>query len=363
MAIGMTSVYQALLRLYSGVPYHFRDGRHSFAPFHFYLEVTRRCNLRCQMCQYLTFYNELSRKEQAEGELTTEEWKDVLDQIRRSSLITFTGGEPWLRRDFMEIFEHACRRHFVHVISNGTLLREETIARSVALAPSRFAFRGFFFMGVSLDGLGEVHDEIRAQQGSFERSVESIKAVVERRRKEGKNFPMIHVTAVVQEKNLEILPEMPGFLGAIGVDAFNLTLENRSLDELHDREPIELREDEIRRPQIEYDRVRSAFEATRDAAARNGIELRLPRMPLDLAARYYDGGLDMSTFQCRVPWNTMTIDYKGEVSPCFIKNVGNVRDHGLKKLWRGAEMKKLRSTCRQGLWPACEGCCEPEHRG
>ena len=47
MSIGITDGYQTALRMYSGLPYHFRDGRHSFAPFHYYLEVTRRCNLRC----------------------------------------------------------------------------------------------------------------------------------------------------------------------------------------------------------------------------------------------------------------------------------------------------------------------------
>jgi len=89
----------------------------------------------------------------------------------------------------------------------------------------------------------------------------------------------------------------------------------------------------------------------------------MPRAPIEEILRYYDGGITLDRFQCRVPWNTMTIDYRGDVSPCYLKNLGNVRDTPLKELWHGSTMRELRTGVRQGLWPACQGCCENEYRG
>lgn len=363
MFIGLTDIYQRALRLYSEIPRAYRDGRHALAPFHLYLEVTRRCNLRCVMCQYIRFLTDVPRKQQAEGELTTDEWKNVIDQVRRYSLITFTGGEPWLRRDFEELFTHACKKHLVHCITNGTLLRDELLDRVIELAPRTFATRGWFFVGISLDGLGEVHDTIRAQKGAFERSVNAIRGIVQRKKDSGRKFPLIHVTAVMQNKNLAILPEMPGFLKEIGVDVFNLATENRSVDDVEEKEPVDLEHDELKLPTIDPGLLRETLKATIAAGESAGIELRLPRMPLDEVVNYYNGGIDVSDFQCRVPWNTLSIDYRGDANPCYLQTVGNVREQSLKEIWSGPKLQNFRTGCKEGLWPGCQGCCEMEHRG
>jgi radical SAM protein with 4Fe4S-binding SPASM domain len=315
------------------------------------------------MCQFINFLTDVPLREQAEGELTTAEWKSVIDQVRPSSLVTFTGGEPWLRRDFLELAEHACRKCIVHCITNGTLLREPMIDRIVELAPKRIGLKGWFFIGISLDGLGDVHDEIRAQKGAFERSTKAIRSIVERRREAGKRFPLLHSTAVVQEANLDILPEMPKHLSELGVDVFNLTLEYRGLDELGHVEPIDYNFEDLRLPVIERDRLERALNATRDAAAAAGIELRMPRMPMEEILRYYGGGITLNRFQCRVAWNTVTIDYKGDLSPCYLQTMGNVREQSIKDLWRGDKMTSFRTGCKESLWPACQGCCENEYRG
>jgi MoaA/NifB/PqqE/SkfB family radical SAM enzyme len=315
------------------------------------------------MCQYIRFLTEVPRKLQAEGELSTDEWKRVIDQVRRYSLITFTGGEPWLRRDFEELFTHACKKHLVHCITNGTLLRDDLLDRVIELAPRTFATKGWFFVGVSLDGLDDVHDTIRAQKGAFERSVNSIRGIVQRKKDSGRKFPLIHVTAVVQNKNLAILPEMPPFLKDIGVDVFNLATENRSVDDVEDKEPVELGYDELNLPVIDAALLRETFNATIEAGRKAGIELRLPRMPLDDVVNYYNGGINVPDFQCRVPWNTLSIDHRGNANPCYLETVGNVREQTLKEIWAGPKLQNFRTGCKDGLWPACQGCCEMEHRG
>ena len=128
-------LYDALQRAYSEAPYRaFKSGR-AFPAWHYLFEVTRRCNLRCRMCQYINWLENATPEEQREGELTTEEWKHVIDQTGRISFITFTGGEPLIRPDFLELLAYASRKSHTHYISNATMLTEKAAEASVACAP------------------------------------------------------------------------------------------------------------------------------------------------------------------------------------------------------------------------------------
>jgi MoaA/NifB/PqqE/SkfB family radical SAM enzyme len=363
--LGLASIYQGMLRLRSGIPYRLLDGRYAFSPWHYYLEVTRRCNLRCRMCCNIKWLTENDVRTQAEGELTTTEWKDVIAQIGRLALITFTGGEPWIRPDFPELLETACSKHVVHCITNASLLKEKQIELCVRLAPGKLQTRGLFFMGISIDALGDLHDEIRGAKGVFDKAERAIRSIVDLRRRAGKRNPMIHVTSVIQRANVAVLPEMPAYIKRLGADVYNLTLESRSWDvaEIGSFDPALVPAANISKPEIEPQRLSDALEATCRAAESAGIELRLPRMPHEDIVNYYSGGYSLEKFQCRVPWNTLSIAYNGEVSPCFIRNVGNVRERRLKEIWSSGNMREFRKRARTGLWPVCEGCCEMEHHG
>ncbi|HEO71052.1 MAG TPA: hypothetical protein ENN80_07295, partial [Candidatus Hydrogenedentes bacterium] len=70
----LAGLYYRLLCWYGRLPAWFFKGGYSFPPIHYYLEVTRRCNLRCTMCQYIVWLTETTVAEQKEGELSTEEW-------------------------------------------------------------------------------------------------------------------------------------------------------------------------------------------------------------------------------------------------------------------------------------------------
>jgi len=56
------SLYRAATKLHTAIPYHLSSGGYAFPAWHYYLEVTRRCNLRCQMCQYINWQRRLQRR-------------------------------------------------------------------------------------------------------------------------------------------------------------------------------------------------------------------------------------------------------------------------------------------------------------
>ena len=361
----ITRLYRGVMRLYTEFPYRLSPRGYSLPTLHYYFEVTRRCNLRCKMCQYIDWLQTVPTKVQADGELTTEEWKRVIDQTGRFSLITFTGGEVFVRKDFMEIFEYACARRRVHFISNATMLTEERAKRCVELASRHLGGRGFGFAGISLDGTRDVHYVIRAQKGSFDRSVAGVKALSRYRRESGKRCPIIHINTVIQQASLDCLPEMPRIAKEAGAEILNLLTETRvhDLPNLGHVDPSTFDRGDFQQPVIERKRLDEALRKTLVEAEKLGIEVRTPRMPYKEILNHYDQGYDLREFECRSIWSTFSVGANGGVYHCWILKVGNVREHSLKEIRNNAAVREFRLRRKHGGFAVCRGCCEIEYRG
>ncbi len=128
-------------------------------------EVTTRCNLACAHCGT----NAVGKPRQ--DELDTEACLDVVEQLAvlGNRHITLSGGEPTLRKDWVQIARAAADRKItVNMVTNGQsdprlLAKGAAEARLVSVA-------------VSLDGLEPTHDLIRAR-GAFARTAETIRVL------------------------------------------------------------------------------------------------------------------------------------------------------------------------------------------
>ena len=62
------------------------------------VELTNSCNLACTHC-YI-------REDDTKGELSYCQWCRIIDEITEAGCLwlTFTGGEPFRRRDFLDIY-------------------------------------------------------------------------------------------------------------------------------------------------------------------------------------------------------------------------------------------------------------------
>ena len=80
----------------------------------------------------------------------------------------FSGGEPCLRADLIELGSHAVDRGIRAVIStNGTLITE-SLAQAIGQA-------GFSYVGISIDGRRETNDRFRGQMGAYDRAITGIR--------------------------------------------------------------------------------------------------------------------------------------------------------------------------------------------
>ena len=363
--VDMAKMYESVQRMYSAIPYKMSKQGYAFSPWHYYVEVTRRCNLRCKMCQYIDWLENVPIKEQMKGELSTEEWLHVLGQISSLSFITFTGGEAFVRKDFMELLTFASQRCRTHFISNTTMMPEERAEAVVELAPKWLGLKGFNFAGTSIEGPGDRHDEIRKMRGAWDRSMAGIRRLRDIRDASGKKCPLIHVTTVLQEANMDVLHLMPKMIKDCGADVLNLVTETRmhDLPDLGEVDPASYDDNQVAFPHIDRKVLSEALEKTMAEAKRVGMDVRLPRMPYKDLLDYYDGsGIDLKEYECRNAWNTMIIGRTGDAYPCWIQKVGNVRESSLKELWNNTTMRGFRQTCQKKLFAMCPGCCFIDHK-
>jgi 12,18-didecarboxysiroheme deacetylase len=128
---------------------------------------SRRCNLRCIHC-----YAD-SENQRYTGELTTAEARTMIDDLAAFGVpvLLFSGGEPLMRRDMLELAAYAGSLGIRPVIStNGTLITaakaEEIVAAGVA------------YVGVSLDGVRETNDYFRGVKGAFDLALRGIRNCV-----------------------------------------------------------------------------------------------------------------------------------------------------------------------------------------
>ena len=126
--------------------------------------VGQRCNLKCVHC-----YSQ-SKDIEYPGELNTKEAKAMLDGLAEygAPVILFSGGEPLMRKDLMELITYAKDKGLRAVIStNGTLITEEK-----AEELKQF---GLSYVGISLDGLRETNDKFRGIEGAFDDALQGIR--------------------------------------------------------------------------------------------------------------------------------------------------------------------------------------------
>lgn len=126
-----------------------------------YWICTQACNLRCDYC----YQDAMVRRP---NELSTEEGKDLVDQVVKAGADTFifTGGEPFSRRDLLEIARYSRRRGLrTNVITNGHFINTKNISEVSEI---------FDTVTVSVDhGVAEHHDLHRGN-GSWSRAVNAV---------------------------------------------------------------------------------------------------------------------------------------------------------------------------------------------
>ena len=313
-----------------------RFGWPRMLPFSIVVSVSFRCNSKCKTCDVWRKPND---------DMSVEEWDRAFSKMGRGPLyITFTGGEPFLRKDTAEMVLSACqhcRPAVVTVPTNGILTKRiiDQVDRICAGAP--YTKIG---INLSLDGIGEEHDEIRKVPGNWNKAMETWNALKELQTHH-KNLVLTTHT-VVSKFNLHRFFEIYAGLGFLEPDSY-IT--------------------EVAEERVELDTVGWNITPEPDAyapvadflshQARQRSVRGIARITQGFRAEYYQLAKRIlyerrQVIPCYAGWASGHIAPNGDIWSCCIRAepVGNLREHGydIRPIWFGERMATLRNSVYAG---------------
>ncbi|MBR5886909.1 MAG: radical SAM protein [Akkermansia sp.] len=156
--------------------------------------ITRTCNLRCVHC-----YAD-SHAQQYPGELDLAQCHAVIDDLAdyQVNALLLSGGEPLLHPHLPELLEHATNRGLkVTISTNGTRITPEYAAL--------FKRLGVAYVGISLDGIGAVHDSFRGVQGAFDGAIRGFRRCEEVGQKTGLRLTLTRNNVQSMEQILDFI--------------------------------------------------------------------------------------------------------------------------------------------------------------
>jgi len=247
------------------------------------IQTNTTCNLRCRHCSQPD-YSRVMPFRKIKGILEVLDKKGVFE-------LNLTGGEFFLHPRALEIIQLSCKKYnfATIIITNGTLLTEEIIKKCV-----RFKHNLAFL--VSLEGVGEINDEIRGR-GVFDKVNKTIHLL--------KDYGFyVEISSTINKLNIKYYQDIIEYAKSLNVPLnFNLF------------KPFKKGHKDLVLDPLEY------FEFVEDIFRQR----RLYRANIGLTNAAIAGELmgHKKRKTCRATLSGLTIDVDGRMVPCpFLKEVG-----------------------------------------
>ncbi len=269
-------------------------------------ELTQRCNLHCQHC-YVT--------KKRRKELNFFEIKDILLQLKDEGVLflLFTGGEVFLREDFLKIIKLAHELKFAFkFFTNGYLIRKTEAVRIAETPPLE--------IGISIySDKSYIHDKITQKDGSFYRSCQAIKYLREKNLNVKIKCPLTRLNF----KSIEGVKKIAEDLGC--TYQFDVVLSPRDNG---DKEPL---------------RLRCAPQQLKKIIKQINPKIK-----------------NQSSFLCDMGKTTFAISPGGEVYPCLQHRIscGKLREERFSTIWhKSPYLHKMRNLSEEDL-VECKNCAD-----
>ena len=293
----------------------------------YYLQwhITHACNLRCVHCYQEDYRSHMPR---AQLFAALEDFAALISDKNVRPQVNLTGGEPLLHPDFFPLAEEIRRREWrLGVLTNGTLIDEETADRLAALRP--------VFVQISLDGPPAVHDQIRGA-GNFDRAMQGIDRLKAR-------GVRVLVSFTAQKGNASSFAALAKLCRKHNVD--KLWWDRVVTEGEEQKEALALTTEQFRRLVRTGNRLRERWRRPDGTSmVSNGRALQCADFNRD------------APYRCSAGQNLLILLADGSLMPCrrlpFV--IGNLRDGSMRQLTEQSEL--LRELARPLVPQGCAGC-------
>ena len=279
------------------------------------------CNQKCLHC-YAAGQTYAYKKE-----LTTEEWKQIIDKCRKAYIpqLTFTGGEPTRRDDLIELIDYS-KWFITRLNTNGVLLTEEYCKKlyNASLDNVQITF---------YSSNKEEHNKL-VGANNFDKTVEGIKNAL----KVGLPLSINTPLCTINKNYVETLKYLHS-LGVKYVTCSGLIITGNAKTE--ESKNTQLSPDEL------YDILKQAYEYTKE----NLMEISFTSPGWIEESKIRNLGLAVPN--CGACLSNMAIAPDGEVVPCQSwlgedAGLGNMLNTKWEKIWNSPKCKKHRSYSAKG---------------
>ena len=303
-------------------------------------ELTLACDQRCTHCG--------SRAAEARpDELTTAEALDVVDQLAALGTreLALIGGEAYLHPGLLDVVAAASARGLRVTMTTGGRGLTAELARRLAAA-------GMYSVSVSVDGLRDTHDLVRATRGSFDSAMQAIAAA----RRAGMR---IGCNTVIHQLNLPELEALYDTLRIAGLQGWQVQLM-AALGRAADRPDLLLQPWQLLDllPRLVTLKSRAFSDGILLAPGNNvGYFSRDEKQLRSLAP---DGNEHWNG--CQAGRYVMGIESNGAIKGCPSLPTrayagGNVRTRSIARIWSDApELAFTRTRTVRELWGFCRTC-------
>ncbi len=164
--------------------------------------VCMHCNMNCPHCYAAAV------AEPSPTDLTHAEGLDLLGELAGCGVrvVIFSGGEPLLRGDLIDLIRHAHSLGIAPQLSSNGVLIDEQVAADLAGA-------GVAYVGISIDGLPDFNDDYRGFEGGYEAALHGLRNAKRAGMKTG-------LRMTLSRRNVDQLPAMIETTQSEGIDRF-----------------------------------------------------------------------------------------------------------------------------------------------
>lgn len=313
-------------------------------PYKLIFSVTNKCNQKCKTCN-------IWKKERGD-ELSLKEINEVFEKYGRIRWLSLTGGEPFLRKDFLDITSSAVKTNPIAVLNiptNGSNPKKihKTVKKILRLKIP------LVYVTISLDGPPEVHNRLRGVEDAWSNAVKTYKNL-----KKIKNRSLnVYFEHLLSPFNLgefgkciaNVKEKVPNIEGK----DFHLTLYQKS-KHYYDNLSKTKTENYEERLLGEMKKAKKTLNSKKSISGPS-------RLMNDIFVEYVLKGLmDNELPDCSAIKSFNFLSSNGDVYPCpfFNRKLGNVRnwDYNLKRILNSSEAK---SASREISDKKCPGCWSP----
>ncbi|MFH1787892.1 MAG: radical SAM protein [Candidatus Altiarchaeota archaeon] len=303
-------------------------------PANITVAVTYQCNSRCLTCN-------IWGKKKA-SELSLGEYDKIFSSVGKSPYwITVSGGEPFLRKDLVDVVDSACalmEPGIVNIPTNGLVAGTAGRVGEICEANPKTNF----IVNLSLDGIGAKHDEIRGVPGAFEKAMKTYQEL--KSLWHGNLEVGIHT--VISRYNVTEIPKIYEFMESLKPSSYITEIAEQRVE-------LDTMDSDITPSVNDYEEAVGFLKGKMRQDSAKGI----PKLVRTLRGEYYD--LVVKTLRqkrqiipCYAGFYSAQIAPDGNVWACCIRAdpLGNLRevDYDFKKIWWGEKARSMRKSIKRG---------------